>query len=54
MMFAIRDALEYGGLLPNRKKIPAREIKLALYKFKFLTDKTEHLNKVLASLEDQN
>ena len=54
MMFALRDALEFSGLLPNRKKIPAREIQMALYKFKFLTEKTEHLNKVLANLEDQN
>jgi len=52
MMFALRDALEFSGLLPNRKKNPAREIKLALYKFKFLTEKTEHLNKVLANLEE--
>ena len=52
MMFAIRDALEFVGLLPNRKRIPARDFKLALYKFNFLTTKTEYLNKVLANLED--
>lgn len=53
MMFAIRDALEFAGLLPNRKKIPAREFKLALHKFNLLQSKTEYLNRVLASLEEQ-
>lgn len=53
MMFAIRDALEFAGLLPNRKRLPAREYRLALHKFNFLTSKTEYLNKVIASLEDQ-
>lgn len=36
MMFAIRDALEFAGLLPNRKRNPAREFKLALHKFNLL------------------
>ena len=51
MMFAIRDALEFAGLLPNRKKLPAREFKLALHKFNLLEAKTEYLKRVLAALE---
>ena len=38
LMFALRDALEFGGLLPNRKRSPAMEIRVALYKFEFLTE----------------
>jgi hypothetical protein len=52
MMFAIRDALEFAGLLPSRKKLPARELKLALHKFNQLESQTEYLTRVLASLED--
>ena len=50
-MFAIRDALEFGGLLPNRKKNPAMEIRVALYKFEFLTEKTEEVSKIVGNLE---
>ena len=51
LMFAIRDALEFGGLLPHRKKNPAMEIRVALYKFDFLTEKTEELSKIIGNLE---
>ena len=51
-MFALRDALEFGGLLPDRKKNPIREIKVALFKFEFLTEKTEELSKIMANLEE--
>ena len=50
-MFAIRDALEFGGLLPMRKKNPGMEIQVALYKFEFLTEKTEELSKIISTLE---
>lgn len=52
LMFAIRDALDFSGLLPNRKKLPAKELKLALYKFDFLTGKAEYLKKILANLDE--
>lgn len=52
MMFVIRDALLFAGLLPDKKKVPARDIKIALYKFKLLTNKNEYLNKEIAHLEN--
>lgn len=33
MMFVIKDALTYSGLLPEKKRVPAREIRIALHKF---------------------
>ena len=50
-MFALRDALEFAGLLPNRKHFPAMEIRVALYKFEFLTEQTENLVKIIGELE---
>ena len=51
MMFVIKDALLFAGLIPDKNKIPARDIRLALYKFKLLTTKNEYLNKEIAHLE---
>ena len=30
MMFVIKDALEFSGLIPEKKRVPAREIRIAL------------------------
>jgi hypothetical protein len=32
IMFVLKDALLHAGLLPDKKRIPNREIKLCLYK----------------------
>jgi len=32
VMFVLRDALEYSGLLPEKKRMPSRELKLCTYK----------------------
>jgi hypothetical protein len=52
MMFVIRDAFLFSGLLPEKKNIPARDIRLAMYKFNLLTEKNELLNKEIAHLEE--
>jgi hypothetical protein len=52
MMFVIRDALIFGGLLSEKKSVPAREIKIALHKFQLLTSKSEYLSKEIARLEE--
>lgn len=53
MMFAIRDALEFSGLLPNRKKHPAKELKLAHYKIEQLKEQNHKLEKALADVNEQ-
>lgn len=32
IMFVLKDALLHVGLLPDKKRVPSREIKLCLYK----------------------
>jgi len=51
-MFVIKDALIFGGLLPDKQSVPAREIKIALHKFQLLTSKSEYLSKEIARLEE--
>jgi hypothetical protein len=45
-LYIIKDALEFGGLLPSAT--PARQMKNALYKFEILTEKNTEITKVLA------
>lgn len=51
MMFVISDALQFAGLVPEKKKVPARDIKLAMHKFKLLSEKSEELSKEIAHLD---
>lgn len=53
-MFVISDALQFAGLLPDKKKVPARDIRLAMHKFKFLSEKSEELSKEIANIEQWN
>ena len=49
IMFVVKDACEFAGLLPKRKvDNAARLIKNALFKFNLLTAKTETLSKLMA------
>ena len=52
MMFVIKDALQFAGLLPDKKSVPARDIRLAMYKFKLLTANSEQLNTEIANLDN--
>ena len=47
VMFVLRDALEYAGLMPEKKRVPHRELKLCVYKNTFYTQKLEQLNDAL-------
>ena len=47
IMFVLRDALEYAGLMPEKKRVPHRELKLCQYKNVFFTKKLEQLNDAL-------
>jgi len=44
VMFIIKDACEYAGLLPKRKENPARIFRNSMFKFNELTSKTEVLS----------
>ena len=48
-LYIIKDALEFGGLLPVMS--PARQTKNALHKFEVLTEKNAEITKVIAQLE---
>jgi hypothetical protein len=48
MMFVLRDALTYCGLLPEKKAVPAWEHKLATYKHAYYNKKAEYLSKVVS------
>merc|ERR1719367_416115 len=47
VMFVLRDALEYSGLLPEKKRVPNRELKLCNYKRDFYQKQLEQLNDAL-------
>ena len=32
IMFVLRDYLEFSGLLPEKKRVPAKELQLFIYK----------------------
>lgn len=48
-LYIIKDALEFGGLLPNAS--PARKMKNALYKFEILTERNTDITTTLAHLD---
>ncbi len=49
VMFIIKDACEFAGLLPKRKEIPARSYRNSVYKLKDLNDKKQTIGTLLGS-----
>ena len=47
VMFVLRDALEFAGLMPDKKRIPHREFKLYNHKRDFYQKHLEQLNDAL-------
>ena len=47
VMFVLRDALEYAGLMPDKKRVPHRELKLCNYKRDFYQKHLEAINDAL-------
>lgn len=47
IMFVLRDALEYAGLLPQRKRMPARELRLYNFKKTFFEQQEQALKTAL-------
>jgi hypothetical protein len=52
MMFIIREALTFCGLLPDKKSVPEREYRLAQHKQGWYNSKVEYLNKVMSQLDE--
>jgi hypothetical protein len=56
-LYVIKDVLEHVGFIgdpsKNGAKLAARELRMALARFELLTQKTQHLGKVQALLEQQ-
>ena len=54
-IYIIKDVLEFSGFLgdasKNGLKLATRELRMALAKFNFLSEKTTYLGKVQAYLE---
>ena len=47
VMFVLRDALEFAGLMPDKKSVPHRELKLCSFKRQFFLSQLEQLNDAL-------
>jgi len=47
-MFVLRDYLEYSGLLPEKKRVPAKELQLYIYKKELYEEFLDMLTKALA------
>ena len=47
VMFVLRDALEYAGLLPDKKRVPHRELKLCNFKKDMFQQTLSKLNNAL-------
>jgi hypothetical protein len=54
LLYIIRDVLDHTGFTgdqtKNAAKIAARQLKMALGKFKYLEEKTQYISKVLGIL----
>ena len=54
LLYIIRDVLDHTGFtgdqIKNAAKIAARQLKMALGKFKYLEQKTQYMSKVLGIL----
>jgi hypothetical protein len=50
-LYIIKDVMDFNGFMKEKDNNAARELKLALYKFDLLTQKTQYLSKIIGALE---